>query len=194
MKKREKYLTDIRDYIKVYKNFVPEELCDRIIAEYKNRGPWQESLVGNGRVEKQIRNVKSINISEPFVILENNQEVRENLDKDLYGVVANLLLKYNEFAPYSVIQKDTGYVLLEYGEGCFYTQHTDHFAAHSRTISCSLNLNDDYTGGEFTFFDDRISYKLGKGDVLMFPSNFMYPHAIKPVLSGTRYSIITWFD
>jgi hypothetical protein len=28
----------------------------------------------------------------------------------------------------------------------------------------------------------------------MFPSNFMYPHAIKPVLSGTRYSIITWFD
>jgi predicted 2-oxoglutarate/Fe(II)-dependent dioxygenase YbiX len=63
-----------------------------------------------------------------------------------------------------------------------------------RSISCSLNLNDDYEGGEFTFFDDTLSYNLGKGDVLMFPSNFMYPHAIKPILSGTRYAIITWFN
>ena len=37
------------------------------------------------------------------------------------------------------------------------------------------------------------SIKLKKGDAIMFPSNFMYPHEIMPVTQGTRYSIITWF-
>ena len=37
------------------------------------------------------------------------------------------------------------------------------------------------------------AYKLEKGDALMFPSNFMYPHEVMPVTKGTRYSIITWF-
>ena len=31
-----------------------------------------------------------------------------------------------------------------------------------------------------------------KGDLLVFPSSFTYPHEVLPVKSGTRYSIITW--
>ncbi len=27
-----------------------------------------------------------------------------------------------------------------------------------------------------------------------FPSNFMYPHGIRPVTQGVRYSIVTWFN
>jgi hypothetical protein len=56
-----------------------------------------------------------------------------------------------------------------------------------------LYLNNDYEGGEFAFFDRELKYKLKKGSCIMFPSNFMYPHEIMPVTSGTRYSIITWF-
>ena len=56
-----------------------------------------------------------------------------------------------------------------------------------------MHLNDDYEGGEFAFFDRQLKYKLNKGDVLMFPSTFMYPHEVMPVTQGTRYSIITWF-
>ena len=40
---------------------------------------------------------------------------------------------------------------------------------------------------------DDLKYKLDKGDAIMFPSNFMYPHEIMPVTKGTRYSAITWF-
>jgi predicted 2-oxoglutarate/Fe(II)-dependent dioxygenase YbiX len=39
----------------------------------------------------------------------------------------------------------------------------------------------------------QLKYNLKKGSVLMFPSNFMYPHEILEVTKGTRYSIITWF-
>ena len=51
-------------------------------------------------------------------------------------------------------------------------------------------LNDDYEGGEFVLIDEKIN--LSKGDIIIFPSNFMYPHKVEPVTKGTRYSYISW--
>jgi predicted 2-oxoglutarate/Fe(II)-dependent dioxygenase YbiX len=51
-------------------------------------------------------------------------------------------------------------------------------------------LNDDYEGGEFVLIDEKID--LNKGDIIIFPSNFMYPHKVEPVTKGTRYSYISW--
>ena len=52
-------------------------------------------------------------------------------------------------------------------------------------------LNDDYEGGEFVFWKDH-SLKLKKGEVLCFPSNFMYQHRVNPVLSGVRDTFVCW--
>ena len=52
-------------------------------------------------------------------------------------------------------------------------------------------LNDDYEGGEFKMFDNY-EIKFKKGDVIIFPSNFLYPHKVEPVTKGTRYSYISW--
>ena len=51
-------------------------------------------------------------------------------------------------------------------------------------------LNDDYEGGELMFHGEE--YKTKTGDVVMFPSNFLYPHMVKPVTKGTRYSFVSW--
>ena len=48
-------------------------------------------------------------------------------------------------------------------------------------------------GGEFSFFNNTLVYSLKKGSAIMFPSNFLYPHSVLPVINGTRYSIVTWF-
>ena len=50
----------------------------------------------------------------------------------------------------------------------------------------------DSQGGEISFFDGEVKPNLKKGDLLIFPSSFTYPHEVLPVKSGTRYSIITW--
>jgi predicted 2-oxoglutarate/Fe(II)-dependent dioxygenase YbiX len=52
-------------------------------------------------------------------------------------------------------------------------------------------LNDDYKGGEFIMFQDK-KIELKKGDLLIFPSIFLYPHRVEPVTKGTRYSFISW--
>ena len=52
-------------------------------------------------------------------------------------------------------------------------------------------LNNDYTGGEFMMFQDK-EYKIKAGEVLIFPSNFLYPHKVLPVKDGIRYSYTSW--
>ena len=59
------------------------------------------------------------------------------------------------------------------------------------TLSIVGMLTDDYKGGEIVFWGDT-ALKLGKGDVIIFPSNFLYPHAVKEVTSGTRLSFVSW--
>ena len=34
--------------------------------------------------------------------------------------------------------------------------------------------------------------KLTRGDILIFPSNFMYPHKVKDITEGVRHSFVSW--
>ena len=52
-------------------------------------------------------------------------------------------------------------------------------------------LNNDYEGGELVLFEN-ITYTLNKGDIIIFPSVFLYPHKITPITKGTRYSFVSW--
>ena len=121
-----------------------------------------------------------------------NSSLRRELDDRLFESVSSVSKKYQEEFKHYSINVDTGYQLLRYKEGQFYTQHTDSFITQQRSLSCSLILNDDYEGGEFCFWDGTMMHRPPKGAALVFPSNFMYPHEIRKVTKGERYSIITW--
>jgi predicted 2-oxoglutarate/Fe(II)-dependent dioxygenase YbiX len=185
-------LPKLEDYIVVIENAVTPALCDAILKEYAECGDWIDTVVGNGRVEPTVRNCSTIGMSFNNII-GKNPKLRGELDKYLHTSVSGVIKKYNKEYPACVIEQDTGYELLRYKEGQFYTEHTDSFKSRPRAVSCSFILNDDYKGGEFSFFDRSKMYALKKGSCIMFPSNFMYPHEIMPVTSGTRYSIVTWF-
>jgi predicted 2-oxoglutarate/Fe(II)-dependent dioxygenase YbiX len=182
----------LEDYIYIVKNALSNEVCDEILDEFVNSDEWVDTVVGSGKIKKDIRNCQTIGISYPYIMQKNN-EVRHKLDNAIFDGAAKCIQEYNNKFLHCRIEEDSGYDLLKYPEGGFYIEHTDSFKARPRAVSCSFILNDDYEGGEFAFFDRELKYKLEKGDALMFPSNFMYPHEIMSVTKGTRYSIITWF-
>ena len=183
----------IKDYILVLKNIIPENLCDDILNEYKNSDEWLITKVGpDAQIEKETRNCTSLEMSLDTTI-KKNKNIRKNLDDKVFECTKNAIKKYNEKFKYAFISKDTGYELLKYEKGGFYKQHVDSFTNTPRTISCSFTLNNDFKGGEFSFFNNEIIYKLKKGSAIMFPSNFLYPHSVLPIIQGTRYSIVTWF-
>jgi hypothetical protein len=87
----------------------------------------------------------------------------------------------------------TNYVLVKYGVGQFYKQHCDSFPGNPRELTISIALNDDFEGGEWAWFDRGLVKRFKRGDAVMFPSNFMFPHEILPVTRGARYALIAWF-
>jgi alkylated DNA repair dioxygenase AlkB len=180
-------------YVMYIEDLVPASLCDAILNEYKNDEDWHQSIIGErGEENPEIRGAKTISMSRDQTI-GKNIVVRKELDQKLFECASKAINKYRELFSECVISIDTGYELLRYDTGFGYSRHTDDFKLEPRVISCSFVLNDEYTGGEFNLLDQNLSFKQKKGSVLMFPSNFMFPHEVAKVTSGTRYSIVTWF-
>lgn len=80
-----------------------------------------------------------------------------------------------------------------------YEKDGGHLPAHSdlgvssRLISTVSYLNDNYTGGEIEFRQSGVSIKPDAGDIVFFPSNFLYIHEVMPITEGTRYSMPHWY-
>jgi len=184
-------MKELKDYIVIMNNIMPPPVADAVLAEYKNCDDWINAVIKSGE-DLNIRNCQTIGISFNSVI-EKNQEIRRKIDEMLFAVASQAIQEYKKRFNETTIEQDSGYDLLKYKVGGFYNTHTDSFKDSPRAVSCSFMLNDDYEGGEFAFFDRELVYRLKKGSCIMFPSNFMYPHEIMPVTSGTRYSIVTWF-
>ena len=174
-------MENILDFIKVYPGAVSNELCDEIVNKYKDSDKFELASIEGGNNNK-VRNCYRYDITED-----------KDIDAKIFDEQNSNIKRYLKSFPSAHIKEDTGYDLLKYETDGFYIEHVDHSANNIRTVSCSIILNDDYEGGEFAFFGREHVITASKGDVIMFPSNFIYRHEVLPVTKGTRYAIITWF-
>jgi predicted 2-oxoglutarate/Fe(II)-dependent dioxygenase YbiX len=170
------------DYIQYHTNVIPPEFCEEIIITVSEREQWADGTVDKNKLERKIRNVCTVNLID-----------WPELDHRLYEILHNLSEGYIHNFPDASVTSDEGYQVLRYEIGQFYKTHVDHHPGANRVLSCVVGLNDEYEGGEFCLWDGAVKYTLGKGDVLFFPSNFLYPHSVEKVTSGVRYTIVTWF-
>jgi len=94
------------------------------------------------------------------------------------------------------VQKTTDFRLNKYDVGGFMSKHTDNIHhSHGQKYgypqaSVLLFLNDNFRGGEFIVSEEQPTIKTG--DAIIFPSNFMFPHEVKKITQGTRWSIVSW--
>ncbi len=77
--------------------------------------------------------------------------------------------------------------LIKYGEGELIKDHTD--VAGTNRGSLTINLNDDYEGGEFRFFGGQVKVNLSAGEAMLFPAEPLWIHGTEPVTKGARYTI-----
>ena len=76
--------------------------------------------------------------------------------------------------------------LLKYGVGNKIHPHTDYDPLTYGSIT--FNLNSDYTGGDFRFFNGKHTIKLGCGEMMIWPADYYWIHEVTPIESGNRYS------
>ena len=96
---------------------------------------------------------------------------------------------WNGYSPIKFIRYSLGHTMDEHWDSVYGL-----FEGEIRGIpilSMLGTLNDDYEGGEFIMFGDK-KIDMKTGDLLIFPSTFLYPHKVNPVTKGSRYSYVSW--
>ena len=171
------------------KNIVSPNFTDKIIPLINHKA--KKNLPVLRGLDKDIRNVKGHHLSfdTPTDLFYWNY-IKTEIER-LYTFYK---IKFSKMKSIKINQID----LLKYKTGGKYEIHTDHFTNSPRHLSLIINLNDNYKGGDLIFTDQKEKeikrLKLGKGSIVFFPSNFMYPHGIQPITKGTRYSIVAWLQ
>jgi predicted 2-oxoglutarate/Fe(II)-dependent dioxygenase YbiX len=182
----------LRPYVVVLENVLSADFCDQLMAEFAESEEWQFARIGSQTaVDRDIRNVDVIELSQ-HSILQKNAKVREGFEQTLYGAGFKAVRHYQGLFPFCRIVEGRAFELLRYHTGGFYRTHTDSFKKVPRALSCSFALNDDFGGGDWSFFCGDYTLRPPKGSVVLFPSSFMFPHEILEVTSGTRYAVVTW--
>jgi hypothetical protein len=180
---------DLKSYIKVFKSFVDPNHCD-FIAQQSPSYEWHKHLYNDTSDNK-------IQYENDLDICLDEFQGKQLLHESLWYAIKQYQNEFN----YSWFNSWTGYSRLRlnrYNTGTEMRIHFDNITSlfdgekkGSPLLSIVGSLNDNYTGGDFVFFED-FKIELNKGDVIIFPSSFMYPHKVTPVTSNFRLSFVSW--
>lgn len=180
----------LSEFIVVIRKLVPEKECAKMIEACKESPFWKMSNVGH--------EVQQIYVTDSQV--KSSDPKFDKLDIDVFQYASRAYRIYIEtlsnrrsikYVP--EITEDEGYNFLHYRKGSYFAEHCDDIPGLNRVLALTINLNEDYDGGLFKFFSGEFDIKLGTGDAVMFPSNFMFPHEVTEITRGERHSMVTWF-
>ena len=182
--------TNIRDYIKVYDDFLDKQFCKKVLNELKKINWETHTFVDYNGNRMSHNNELSVSF--------DKIEVQEELTKKLWYAVERYILKDFKKRWFYNWNGYTSVRFNKYDKHTEMKEHCDHihsiFDGDIRGIpilSIVGCLNDDYKGGEFIMWQTE-KIDIPAGAVLIFPSNFMYPHKVNLVTKGTRYSYVSW--
>jgi predicted 2-oxoglutarate/Fe(II)-dependent dioxygenase YbiX len=185
---------DVRDYLKIYDDFLDSKIC-KAIAKKLKKTDWQLHTFYQS-------NTNSFKSYEKELSVGYGQEIAETpeLQKQIWFAIERYIVKDHAYMA-DWFSGWNGYSQVRYNRYNVDTQmklHCDHI--HSMfdgnrkgipTLSILGAINDDYEGGELIFWESE-KIVLKAGSIMIFPSNFMYPHKVLPVTKGTRYSYVSW--
>ena len=175
-------------------NIINPDFSKKIIS-FTDKKAKKNLTVGSDQggevVDKKMRNVKGYQLD---FDTPRNKFYWDLIKKEIERLYIYYKVKFPKMSSSKINQID----VLKYEVGGKYETHIDHFSTTPRCLSVIINLNYNYKGGNLVFTDQKEievkRIKLQKNSIVFFPSNFLYPHTIEPILKGTRYSIVAWLQ
>jgi Rps23 Pro-64 3,4-dihydroxylase Tpa1-like proline 4-hydroxylase len=185
--------TNLENYIKIYENFLPEKIYNNYTKYVYDLKQFDEGTVVKSDVpNKEIRNVLLFNCI-------NSEDEKSFTNIHWTNFLTSMLKnKINDY--FSNINKESIEIvtlqILKYNVGGHYKIHTDMCSEFPRTLSFIYLVNENYEGGDLIFFSPinkkQIKIERKKNTLIVWPSNFLYPHGVTPVTKGVRYSVVAW--
>ena len=194
---------DLGNGIFCYKGVINKDIdvINRIESNLKPVGDtsgyaWQPAYVGYQQLMPEYRDCNDFKFKKTDI--ENDtSETSLNLQslwQDLYDVKLPAVQDYSRMYNINNLKYWEAFNFIKYEKGDHFQYHHDHGFSYNCTVSLVAYLNDDYEGGGLHFQHQDILYTPVAGDVVIFPSTYMYSHRAMPVKDGTKYSLVTMLD
>tara|TARA_R110002012_G_scaffold122438_2_gene272486 strand:- start:343 stop:939 length:597 start_codon:yes stop_codon:yes gene_type:complete len=195
-------IIDTDKYIQLYSNCFDNVVLKETIKELRSLKTCdrKSELISNTHWEthswynpekKEIKSRKNKELESTSKQVKHHDVIMKSL--------FNHILKYVHDLNYKCFTGWTGYTPIlfhRYKKGTTMAAHIDHITSIFEDrkgvpiLSVVGQLNDSFEGGEFVVLDKTI--KMKAGDLLIFPSNFIFEHQVKTITKGTRLSFISW--
>lgn len=188
--------------VNIYKNVLTNDQCKDIIdtleknLSYNQEHSWHGATVTEGHEAiLEARNCLD------FKIGHGNLGPESESNADLYRIHKE---SFNALYPHVEDYGQYWGVVMRYyevfnfvkyeGTGKHFAVHADHGPAYVTTVSAVAYLNDNYEGGELIFPRFGLKIKPEPGDLVVFPSTYIYEHSSEPIINGDKYSIVVMTD
>jgi|TARA_R110000796_G_scaffold218727_1_gene334666 predicted 2-oxoglutarate/Fe(II)-dependent dioxygenase YbiX len=193
-------IMEINNFIYEKENFLPLKALSSLIKwtntqsdKFKKGGLISTDISNNNVIDESYRRVENFSLS-------RNSKLKTEIHwvNFLSNYFKNLCLEYQEKLNTSCeLTQFNEITILKYQNQGHYKFHTDHCLQQPRTLSIIYLLNNDYEGGDLVFStpgkeQETLNIEKKPNKVIIWPSNFMYPHKVTPVTKGLRYSIVSW--
>ncbi|MEI6586649.1 MAG: 2OG-Fe(II) oxygenase [Sediminibacterium sp.] len=194
----------------VYRNNIKQELdiINRLenvlddLAPYgeisKNGKPyhWLPAYVGYQQLMPEYRDCNDFKFKKTDIEHDTSEESikLQGIWQDCYDPQKKAVDDYCQKFNIMELRYWEAFNYIRYRPGQHFMEHHDHGFSYNCTVSLVSYFNDDYEGGGLYFRLQGITYQPKAGDTVIFPSNYMYPHQALPVISGTKYSLVTMLD
>lgn len=204
------YVSDKKLGIYLYKNQLTKDLdlpkrIEEVIKCNENEDlenspfsniRWQEALVGYRESMPEYRDCFDFKVNSSFA-----ESCKNTQFDDVYNIYSDVQTRLQKClddycSNYNNIKMEfmESINFVKYEKNHHFQVHSDHGFSYICTISSVMYLNDEYEGGELYFPYLDVKIKPEYGDIVLFPSTFIYAHASLPIVSGTKYSAVTMFD
>jgi hypothetical protein len=144
-----------------------------------------------GEIKHEEDNFLSLNLSKLY-----NEPGFKEITDIAFSLISTMVLNYTQYLKINIttaivsdyMQKTNNIRIMRYKEGQEIKDHLDIGNLNHRA-SCTINLNLNYEGGEFSFFSSKHLLNLKEGEGIIFPAEQIWIHGVRPVTKGTRYAI-----
>lgn len=177
-------------FVGVYDGAVPADVCKGIVEFYSKHAAWKKSTY-SGYAGLAANSDERVSMDDYWI--KEGQPYVDEISRCLVGAIERYAEEHADFS----VSRSNGFRINRYGPGGFMSRHVDNIhRSHGQEqgfplASCSIMLNENFVGGDFVFFDDLV-IPARTGQAVVFPSNFLFPHSVRRIEKGVRYSIVTW--
>jgi hypothetical protein len=183
----------------LYKNILLEgskiiENIESALSDNSNY-KWSPAMVGNRQRVPDYRDCLDFKFKKSTIIgTDEKSEIIKESWQYLYDTMNAAVKDYCNMYPMEPLEYWESINLVKYFPGNHFQTHADDGGSYKSVVSLVGYLNDDYSDGEITFPAHDVTIKPEAGDLIIFPSNYMFMHRAMPVGEGIKYSVVTMLD